>query len=141
MSRPWDKLISDADRAVYEAAGFGRPIGLGERPALLVIDVQYRTTGSESMPILQAIKDEYPTACGEYAWRAIPNIAQLIAVFRARNLPVIYPVVAPKNHHDGRGFGAKAPSILTVRPKGDEIVADVAPAPGELTLPKAHASA
>lgn len=141
MARPWDGLITDGDRAVYEAAGFGQPTGMGKRPALLVIDVQYRTAGSRSMPILQAIREEYPTACGEYAWRAIPNIARLIAAFRAAGLPVLFPCVAPKTEHDDKGFAAKAPSVLTVKPKGYEFVAEVAPVRGELTLPKAHASA
>ncbi|MSP98235.1 MAG: hydrolase, partial [Betaproteobacteria bacterium] len=43
--RPWDGVVSEADLAVYRAAGFGQPAGLGKRPALLIIDVQYRTVG------------------------------------------------------------------------------------------------
>lgn len=140
MPRPWDGLISAADRAVYEAAGFGQPTGLGKRPALLVIDVQYRTTGSASVPIQEAIA-EYPTACGEYAWRAIPHIARLVETFRARELPILYPCVAPKNAHDGMGFAAKAPAILGVPSKGYEFVAEIAPRSTDLVLPKVHASA
>ena len=140
MTRPWEGLISEADLAVYKAAGFGQVTGLGNRPALLVIDVQYRTSGSKSQPILEAIK-EYSTACGEYAWRAIPNIAKLVAAFRERNLPVLYPHVAPKTAHDNRGFGAKAPTILDVPSEGYEFVAEIAPLATELVLPKCHASA
>ncbi len=140
MARPWDGLISEADLAVYKAAGFGKTTGLGKRPVLLVIDVQYRTAGSASRPILEAI-DEYPTACGEYAWRSIPKIAELIAAFRSRDLPILYPCVAPKGAHDNKGFGAKAPSILDVPPKGYEFVAEIAPRGKELVLPKSHASA
>ncbi|MGD9920886.1 MAG: isochorismatase family protein [Pseudorhodoplanes sp.] len=140
MSNPWVNLVTDADVAVYEAAGFGQPTGLGKRPALLVVDVQYRTAGSRSMPILQAIKEEYRTACGEYAWRAIPNIAKLIEVFRSKSLPVIYPCVAPKKKYDSQGFGAKVPAILAIEPSGYEFVAEIAPLADELTLPKVHAS-
>ncbi|MGD9920794.1 MAG: isochorismatase family protein [Pseudorhodoplanes sp.] len=140
MGRPWDGLISEADLAVYQAAGFGHRTGFGKRPALLVIDVQYRTAGSVSRPIMEAIK-EYPTACGEYAWRAIPKIAELIAVFRSCGLPILHPCVAPKGEHDDKGFGAKAPGILDVPPKGYEFVAEIAPRGKELILPKIHASA
>lgn len=140
MDRPWGNLISEADRDVCEAVGFGRPTGLGRRPALLVIDVQYRTSGSADVPILEAI-NEYSTACGQYAWRAIPHIAELIAVFRARSLPIIYPFVAPKTEHDGGGLAGKIPALLGVRAEGYEFVKEVAPQPGELRLPKVHASA
>jgi maleamate amidohydrolase len=140
MGRPWDGLISEADLAVYKAAGFGHRTGIGKRPVLLVIDVQYRTAGSSSRPILEAI-DEYPTACGEYAWRAIPKIAELIAAFRSRGLPIIFPCVAPKGAHDAKGFGAKAPGILDVPARGYEFVAEIAPKAHELVLPKIHASA
>ncbi len=140
MTQPWLGLIPQDDIAVYQAAGFGQPTGMGKRPALLIIDVQYRTSGSADVPILEAIK-EYPTACGEYAWRAIPNIARWIEAFRARGFPVIYPCVASKNAHDGMGFAAKAPGILGIPPKGYEFVAEIAPQPKELLLPKVHASA
>lgn len=140
MARPWDGLISEADRKVYETAGFGSPTGLGRRPALLVIDVQYRTSGSADVPIIEAMK-EYRTACGEHAWRAIPHIAELIAAFRACSLPVIYPHVALKTEHDHGGLAAKVPALLEVDSRGYEFVKEIAPHPGDLRLPKVHASA
>lgn len=140
MGRPWDGVIPDSDLAVYEAAGFGRPTPMGRRPALLVIDVQYRTTGSAPAPIREAMK-EYPGACGEHAWSAIPHIATLIAAFRTRNLPVLYPCVARKNAHDGKGFAAKMPAVLGVPEQGYAFVSEVAPQPDEIVLPKIHASA
>jgi maleamate amidohydrolase len=48
--RPWDGIISEEEQRAYNAAGFGRRTGLGRRPALLIIDVQYRTTGTERKP-------------------------------------------------------------------------------------------
>jgi hypothetical protein len=35
----WDDVLDDTDRRVFEAAGWGRPAGLGRRPVLLVVDV------------------------------------------------------------------------------------------------------
>lgn len=140
MKRPWEGIISEADLEVYRAGGFGRPAGLGKRAALLVIDVQYRTVGSSPKPILEAIK-EYPTACGEAGWRAVGRIAELIALFRKKELPVLYPCVAPKGEHDSGGFGAKAPGVLAIPARGYEFVREIAPQKGDLVLPKAHASA
>ncbi len=137
---PWADVVPEDDLRVYQAAGFGRPGGFGRRPALLVIDTQYRTVGQSRRPILEAIT-EYPTACGETGWRAIDHIATLLALFRRLQLPVIYPHVAPKTVHDGGRFAAKVPGIMSVDSKGYEFVPAVAPRPEDILLPKHHPSA
>ena len=38
--RIWDKFLTERDRAVFAAGGFGARAGFGKRPALLVIDVK-----------------------------------------------------------------------------------------------------
>src|ERR1700742_4749828 len=93
--KPWENIISDDEQRKYRAAGFGRPSGLGKRPALLIIDVQYRTVGTKRQPFWEAIK-EFPTSCGDVGWAAVDHIAELLEVFRAKNWPVLYPHVAPK---------------------------------------------
>ena len=60
--------------AAYEAAGFGRPQAQGKRPALLIIDVQYRTVGTTRLPFWESIK-EFKTSCGEVGWNAVDHIA------------------------------------------------------------------
>jgi len=65
--KPWDGIVSEEDQKQTYAAGFGRPGGVGKRPALLIIDVQYRTIGTAPKPFWEAIK-EYPTSCGEAGW-------------------------------------------------------------------------
>lgn len=124
----------------YETAGFGRPVGLGTRPALLVIDVQYRTTGTEPMDFMEAVK-EFPTSVGRDAWDAVANIKSLIELFRVRSWPVMFPHVAPKKSFDAGALGAKVPSIMTISDKGYEFVPDVAPVDGDILLPKKHPSA
>jgi len=62
--KPWDGIIPQAEQEAYRAAGFGKRSGLGRRPALVIIDVQYRTVGTKPMPFAEAIK-EFPTSCGE----------------------------------------------------------------------------
>ena len=137
----WDKVISEDEQRAYRAAGFGRPSGLGKRPALLIIDVQYRTVGTTPQPFWESIK-EYPTSCGEVGWRAVENIVPLLELFRARGWPVLYPYVAPKDaKHDAGRLAEKIPSIMSIPPKGYEFVADVAPMPGDLLVPKRHPSA
>ncbi|GAA1052613.1 isochorismatase family protein [Dietzia natronolimnaea] len=132
--------IDDLTRRRYEAAGFGRPVGLGRRPGLLIIDVQYRTVGTTPMPFDDAL-GEFPTSCGEVGWQAVGHIERLLALFRAKGWPVLYPHVAPKKEYDQGALGAKVPGIMSIPEKGYEFVAEVAPRDGDVLLPKRHPSA
>jgi nicotinamidase-related amidase len=140
MSKPWDGIISEEEQRAYRAAGFGRPSGLGTRPGLLIIDVQFRTTGTEPRPFWEAIK-EFPTSCGDVAWSAMSNIERLLKLFRARGWPVLYPHVAPKETFDFGRLSEKTPSIMTIPETGYRFPAAVAPRPGDVLLPKKHPSA
>jgi nicotinamidase-related amidase len=138
--RPWDGIISEDEQKAYRAAGFGKPTGMGTRPALLIIDVQYRTTGTLEKPFWEAIK-EFPTSCGDVAWNAVRNIQPILALFREKNWPVLYPHVAPKKAYDGGRLAAKVPSIMTIPQKGYEFVEEVAPVEGDILVPKKQPSA
>jgi maleamate amidohydrolase len=138
--KPWDGIIPEEEQSAYRAAGFGKPTGLGQRPGLLIIDVQYRTVGTKPMPFWDAIK-EFPTSCGEVGWKAVANIEQLLKTFRANGWPVLYPYVAPKEQFDTGRLADKVPALMGVAAKGYEFVAQVAPAPGDTLVPKKHPSA
>jgi maleamate amidohydrolase len=140
MALPWDSVIPPEERALYKAAGFGGKLGIGKRPALLIIDVQYRTVGHQSRPISEAI-EEYATSCGEHGWRAVGQIQPLLKLFRSRGLPVIHPHVTPKTQANVGRFGDKVPSVMGVAAEGYEFVAEVMPTDNEILLPKNHPSA
>ncbi|WP_323039579.1 isochorismatase family protein [Gemmobacter sp.] len=140
MAQIWDGIIPEDERKQYEAAGFGKSSGMGRSPALLIIDVQYRTVGTEPKPFWDSIK-EFPTSCGEAGWHAVANIAKLLKVFREKNWPVIYPYVAPKESFDTGRLAAKVPALMGVAAKGYEFVPDCAPQAGDILLPKRHPSA
>ena len=139
-AKPWDGIVSEEEQRAYRAAGFGRRTGLGACPALLIIDVHYRTTGTTSKPFWEAIK-EFPTACGDVAWAAVPNIARLLALFRERGWPVLYPYVSPKESFDKGRLADKVPAIMGVAKHGYDFVAEIAPRDGDILLPKKHPSA
>lgn len=138
--RPWDGYIPEDELAVYREAGFGQEVGIGERPALLVIDVQYRSTGRKSAPLPDALK-EYPSSCGEAAWHALPHISRLIEIFRKRGFPVLYPYVAPKSQHSAGQFEAKIPGLMSIPEEGYAFHEAVKPMDGDILIPKIHASA
>ena len=139
--RPWNGVITDEEERRYQAAGFGRPGSAGLRPGLLIIDVQYRTVGTDRKHYWEAIK-EYPTACGEDGWRAVDHIRPLLAEFRKRGLPVLYPHVAPKNIDTDSGrLAEKVPAIMGIDAAGYRFVEEIAPVKGDVLLPKKHPSA
>jgi maleamate amidohydrolase len=139
-SRPWTGVVSEDEERVYAAAGFGRPSGLGRRPALLVIDVQYRTVGTTPQPFWESIK-EFPTSCGEVGWKAVRALAPVLQEFRRKGWPVLYPYVSPKEAYDAGRLAEKVPSIMGIQPKGYEFVPEVAPRGGDILIPKKHPSA
>lgn len=147
MSRIWDDVIPEEERMIYQEAGFrGAKVGMGQKPALLIIDVQYRTAG-EDKPILESIREsDYKTGCGEFAWGAIRKIQRLLEVVRIKGIPVIYPVVERQDRFDAGRWADKIPtlgseSIHRIGSRGTEIIREIAPLQGDLIISKRYASA
>ncbi|HET7672536.1 MAG TPA: isochorismatase family protein [Burkholderiales bacterium] len=139
--KPWDGIISEEEQKAYQAAGFGRSSGIGRRPALLIIDVQYRTIGTTPRPFWESIK-EFPTSCGDVGWNAVRKIALLLAEFRRNGWPVLYPHVAPKNKATDSGrLAEKVPAIMDIPERGYQFPPEIAPREGDVLLPKKHPSA
>ena len=141
MAETWRDKIPPQEWELYERAGFGRKAGFGTKPAVLVIDVQYRTVGDEPLPILESMERYYRTSCGEAGWQAVAAIERFLAAARTAGAPVIYPHVAPKSAIDAGRTGTKIPSLMEVPDKGYQFVATVKPEPGDLLIPKRHPSA
>lgn len=133
-------VVDLTTRRRYARAGFGGPVGLGRCPALLIIDVQYRTTGTRPTPFDDAV-EEFTTSCGHTAWDAVAKIETLLAQFRAGGWPVLYPHVAPKRSYDTGRLAAKAPGVMDIPPHGYDFVEAVAPSDQDILLPKRHPSA
>ena len=90
MSEPiWNKFLTERDKAVFGASGYGARGGFGKRPALLIIDVNWAFCGDRPEPILESIK-RWRNSCGEDAWKALPYIRSLIDKCHEKGVPVIY---------------------------------------------------
>jgi maleamate amidohydrolase len=133
MKKPWDGIIPAETQEHYRLAGFGAPSAPGRRPALLIIDVQYKTVGETPKPLREGLAD-HPTNCGEAGWNAIPHIAAMVQVFREMKFPILYPYVAPRNDRGGK-FG-RMPSLSGTSARAYDIVDEVAPQPEDILLPK-----
>lgn len=92
----WNRFLTERDKQVFAASGYGSRQGFGKRPAVLVIDVTYDFCGDRAEPILESIK-RWRNSCGEDAWRALPHIVRLLHAARAQGLPVIYTTIAKRS--------------------------------------------
>lgn len=144
MKRIWDDYLTALDREVYAKAGFGHRSGFGRHPAVLIIDVQYRTCGETPKPILEAI-DEYKTSSGEAGWKAVGVIEKILDIARRKKIPIIYPVVERKDKFDTGRWKDKIPAIADkasyIGDRGTQMIESIAPEPSDIVVSKRYASA
>jgi nicotinamidase-related amidase len=137
--RVWDKFLTERDKLVFAAGGFGARAGFGKRPALLVIDVSWAFCGMQPEPILQSIKT-WRTSCGAEAWVAIEHIKALIDRAHGRGLPVIYTTGTVRADGWDSGSWRWKSSRRDRDPKqpvdGNEIVSAIAPGPQDIVITK-----
>jgi len=83
----WRDIVSDEILRVYEP--YHRDLFVGERPALLAIDLYnlvYRGGAKEPHEII----GEFPSSCGKYAWEAVEPTKALFSAARNAGIPVVY---------------------------------------------------
>jgi nicotinamidase-related amidase len=127
-TRPWTGLVEPDEIEVYRRAGYQRKYGLGSRPALLIVDVEYNFTGLRGQEHLASIA-MYRNSCGSMAWESIPYIVRLLEVARGLGLPVAYT------------HGFERPDTIRSPRLGTQIVDELEPRPDELVIEKESASA
>ncbi len=143
MSEPiWNKFLTDRDKAVFEAAGYGTRQGFGKRPALVVIDVNYAFCGDKPEPILESIK-RWRNSCGEEAWSSVGYIRKLIDKAREKGVPVIYTTGIRRSDNWDAGSWAWKNSRNAEDATGNatnlnpnEIVREIAPGPQDIVIQK-----
>ena len=139
MSEPhWSERLPASDRAAL--AGYSSRdvvVPAAPHPVLMVIDVVEAFVGPDA-PIGEA-QQTSRKACGERAWWAIPHIVRLIEAFRSRGLPIVHTRGDTLQRHIGPA--TRRPDAERDVHLSNEFVADVAPSPGEMILPKVKASA
>jgi maleamate amidohydrolase len=145
MGNVWDDVLPEEDRLVFEQAGWGKDVGFGEKPVLLVVDVIYNFVGDKPEPILESIK-KWRYSCGERGWVGVKYLERLIAAARAKEIPIIY--TGMDRRPDGFDQGAwnwkshRANDASDIKGSfGNEIVKEVAPQPQDIYFVKDKPSA
>ncbi len=137
--KDWMKLIPDSELATYKSAGFLSDMKLGKNPALIVVDVTYGFAGYEGQTLAESIAT-FGSACGPVSWEAIPKIARLIEMFRARELPIVF-TNSNANDVPFTGKATKSRRTKAPAPQANDFPDAVMPRAGEWVLGKTRASA
>jgi len=139
--RIWDQFLTERDKAVFAASGYGARGGFGKRPALIIIDVNWAFCSEKPEPILETIK-RWRNSCGEDAWEAMPYLQSLINKAHQRNIPVIYTTgIRRDDNWDAGSWSWKnsrseEDQLPASNLDGNEIVADIAPGPRDIVIYK-----
>lgn len=142
--RVWEQFLTEQDKAVFAQSGMGQRSGFGQRPAFLVIDVNYNFTGDKPESILESIK-RWPLSCGEVSWPGIAAIGRLLEAARDKRIPVFY--TTGELREDAADYGAWAGKNARMGEdrasfvKGNDIVADLEPHASDFVIKKQKASA
>lgn len=122
-------MAGEAD--VYRRQGFGASVGMGQKPALLVIDFSV------------GFADPGGFGGGNIA-EAIVQSRSLLAFARERRWPVAHSrIVFQGDDADANPFARKVPGMLTLKADSpaSQFVPELMPAAGELTVLKTVPSA
>jgi nicotinamidase-related amidase len=143
----WDPFLTPRDRELFATSGHGKQAGFGQRPVLMVIDVNYFFCGDRREPILESVQ-RWRNSCGEEAWAAADRIAELLAVAHRRGVPVIYSTGLDRRP-DGWGRGrwgekntraGSDPKAVEIAAYGNTILPTIAPQPQDIVIKKAKPS-
>jgi nicotinamidase-related amidase len=136
----WDDAITERDKLVLKACGYGRVRGLGKRPALVVIDMNYNWVGDRREPVLESIK-RIRHSCGEEAWDAVNVVRMLMDKARRKNIPVVYTTgYGPENNYESKRRPWKnhrhEEDQTDTFSQRMEIVKEIAPQPSDIVIQK-----
>jgi maleamate amidohydrolase len=146
MMKVWEKFLTENDKAVFGDAGYGVNAGFGNRPAVLIVDVNYAFCGHKPEPILESVKT-WRNSCGLAAWNALPHIQTLLSSAREKHIPVIYTTGKDRrpDGFDAGGWSRKNSRSdeqeVSVNIRGNEIMKEIAPIESDIVIEKLKPSA
>jgi maleamate amidohydrolase len=134
--------VSEEEKERLKNAGFGRRVGYGERPAVLVIDVQNYNVGPKEGP-----SKEYPSGGGIAAHLAAQCISNVLKVARENGIPIIYTQFTLKRDRSDIGVYGRKRDFLDIDgwcvegSEGAKIHDSVKPESADIVLTKKRPSA
>lgn len=141
----WDDILTERDKEVFDKSGYGKRAGFGQRPVVLVIDMNYNFVGDRPEPILKSV-ERFRNSCGEEGWEGVYRIRELLEGARKKHLPTFYTTAHERGNPVafGRWHGKNrrgAEDMSEEWSRGNEIVEEIAPQEGDIVVRKQKPSA
>ncbi len=133
----WQDIITQEIIAIYKP--YRRDIFVGQRPALLAIDLYNLAYRGGPRPVHEVVK-EHKSSCGINAYEAIEPTKELFALARSRGLQVIYTTSETRKEVQPASVHATNRQITRMAPDDYEIYKEFAPEPDDIIIYKERAS-
>ncbi len=130
----WKDVVGDEIMEIYKS--YERETFVGDRPAVLAIDLYKSAYRGGDKPVLEANR-EFPGSCGENAWAAVEPTRRILDAARAAGVPVIYTT---RRVHTGP-VRSTYRDTTGIPEDSYDIIDELAPEDGELVIYKERASA
>jgi nicotinamidase-related amidase len=136
MTALWDRYLGPEDAAVVARARFGRRMGFGERPAVLVIDAQRYMVGAEGDDA------RWPSSCGAVGRQAVRAIAEVVRSAQDAEVPCFFTRFEVARDGSDMGVYRRKRDLLDSEhwclegSVGAELVPELRPAAGDIVFVK-----
>lgn len=133
----WQDLVTEEIRDIYKP--YRRETYVGDRPALLAIDLYNLVYKGGPRPVREVVK-EHKSACGEYAYNAIEPTKELFNIARSHGLQVIYTTSETRKEVQPASVHATNRQVSGMADDDYQIYEAFAPQAGDLIIYKERAS-
>ncbi|HEX4884936.1 MAG TPA: isochorismatase family protein [Casimicrobiaceae bacterium] len=136
MTAPWTRFLGPEEEAVVARAGFGRRMGFGARPAVLVIDAQRYMVGAEGDDA------RWPSSCGAAGRAAVGAIASVVDAAHVAGVPCFFTRFEVARDGSDMGVYRRKRDLLDSEhwclegSVGAELVPELVPAAGDVVFVK-----
>ena len=133
----WKDVVSEEVLEIYKP--YQRETYVGERPALLAIDLYNLVYEGGPKPVHEVVK-EHKSSCGIYAHNAIKPTQELFAMVRSKGIPIIYTTSETRKEVNPKTVRSTNRRVDEIGASAYEIYHDFEPEAGDLIIYKERAS-
>lgn len=136
MTGPWERYLDAEDAAVVVRARFGRRMGFGTRPAVLVIDAQRYMVGEPGNDTV------WPSSCGDVGRNAVASISRVVTAAQAAQVPCLFTLFEVARDGSDMGVYRRKRDLLQderwclAGSLGAQMVPELTPANGDIVFVK-----
>ena len=124
----YSDVIPQSDLDVYAKGGFGKRMGFGKKPCVLVIDMTYGFVDSKN-----------PLAQGSMGFKAVIHLKLLLEKARRHKVPIVY-TTGLNAISNSMPIGISRKVVVHPKPEENKIVDEIAPQEGDIVVAKGKAS-